>query len=193
VMAEAAARSGPTALLVAGPPPPPDLVTSAGPGGGQDDGGLDARRGAGADGAARALVDCDLRRSRLHQVFGLSNDVGCDHRRHGSRPRGVGPPRDPGAEPERLAAGPAVPRRGAPAQRQLPRLLDELGTRFDRIVLDSSPVALVTDAAILASLVDATLLVVRAAGRRACWPPGRPPCWATWASRWRARCSTTWT
>jgi succinoglycan biosynthesis transport protein ExoP len=37
-----------------------------------------------------------------------------------------------------------------------------LGEHYDRIILDSPPVAPVTDAAILSTRVDATVLVVRA-------------------------------
>jgi Mrp family chromosome partitioning ATPase len=41
------------------------------------------------------------------------------------------------------------------------RLLTQLGERYDRVILDSPPVGPVTDATILSTLADATLLVVR--------------------------------
>jgi len=59
---------------------------------------------------------------------------------------------------------------GAPSERPLGivrseilgSLIEELRRRFDRIVIDTPPTVPFTDAAILAALADATLLVVRA-------------------------------
>lgn len=42
------------------------------------------------------------------------------------------------------------------------RLLDQLRTRFDRVILDTPPVLPLADVAVLAPMVDGTLLVVRA-------------------------------
>ena len=42
------------------------------------------------------------------------------------------------------------------------QLLAELGERFDRVILDSPPLAAVTDSAIIAKLVDGAVFVVRA-------------------------------
>jgi len=42
------------------------------------------------------------------------------------------------------------------------RMLDQLRTRFDRVILDSPPVLPLADVAVLAPLVDGALLVVRA-------------------------------
>jgi capsular exopolysaccharide synthesis family protein len=46
------------------------------------------------------------------------------------------------------------------------RLIDELKSRFDRLIIDSPPVCLVTDAVVAAKRVDATILVVRAGQTR---------------------------
>ncbi len=42
------------------------------------------------------------------------------------------------------------------------RMLDQLRTRFDRVILDTPPVLPLADVAVLAPIVDAVLLVVRA-------------------------------
>jgi len=42
------------------------------------------------------------------------------------------------------------------------RMLDQLRTRFDRVILDTPPVLPLADVAVLAPMVDGTLLVVRA-------------------------------
>jgi Mrp family chromosome partitioning ATPase len=41
-------------------------------------------------------------------------------------------------------------------------LINELGERFDRVVIDSPPLVAVTDSAIISTLVDAAVFVVRA-------------------------------
>ena len=41
------------------------------------------------------------------------------------------------------------------------RLLDELGEKFDRVVIDSPPIVAVTDSTIISTLVDGTVFVVR--------------------------------
>jgi len=164
VMAEAA-RQIRTNLLFSSPDRPHRriLVTSAGPGEGKTMVASTLAVALAQTGQRVLLVDCDLRRSRLHQVFGVSSDAGVttsvmDHSRAASAPR---PTLVPNLSV--LPAGPAVATPAELLQSDSFRaLLDELGTRFDRIVLDSSPVALVTDAAILASLADATILVARA-------------------------------
>jgi len=40
--------------------------------------------------------------------------------------------------------------------------LKQVSARFDRVIIDSSPLVAVTDAAILSTLVDGTVVVVRA-------------------------------
>jgi succinoglycan biosynthesis transport protein ExoP len=61
--------------------------------------------------------------------------------------------------------------------------LDDLMTRFDRVVIDSPPLVAVTDSAILSTLVDGTVFVVRAfktarttsrQGLRALWDVDAP-------------------
>jgi Mrp family chromosome partitioning ATPase len=42
------------------------------------------------------------------------------------------------------------------------KFLSDLGDRFDRIVIDSPPIVPVTDSAIISTLVDGTVFVVRA-------------------------------
>jgi Mrp family chromosome partitioning ATPase len=41
-------------------------------------------------------------------------------------------------------------------------LLDEVSSKFDRVVLDSPPIVAVTDSAIVSTLVDGVVFVVRA-------------------------------
>jgi capsular exopolysaccharide synthesis family protein len=109
------------------------------------------------------LVDCDLRRPSVHQLFGLSEAPG------------LGDVLMNAAELEQalvllpehhltvLPAGlpPSNPAEliGSSAMR---RILDTLRTRFDRILIDVPPVAPLADLHILAPMVDALLMIVRA-------------------------------
>jgi capsular exopolysaccharide synthesis family protein len=42
------------------------------------------------------------------------------------------------------------------------KMIDDLSTRFDRIIIDSAPLVAVTDAAIISTIADGTVFVVRA-------------------------------
>ena len=109
------------------------------------------------------LLDCDLRRPSIHQLFGLAEAPG------------LGDVLMNAAELEQalvllpehhltvLPAGlpPSNPAEliGSAAMR---RVLDTLRTRFDRILIDVPPVAPLADLHILAPMVDALLMIVRA-------------------------------
>jgi protein-tyrosine kinase len=107
------------------------------------------------------LIDADLRRPSIHDVFGISNQYGlCE----ALRP-------DPGelqfarVSPMLwvLPAGPpdANPMRALASDR-MERFLDEVGSSFDWILLDAPPVALMADAGVLARLTRAVILVIGA-------------------------------
>ncbi len=109
------------------------------------------------------LVDCDLRRSRLHRVFKKSNAAGVTSvlAEPDTLAAALGETQVP--DLMLLAAGPAAPN---PAEllesESMKRLLARLEERFDRIVIDSPPALVVTDSTILSTRVDTTVLVLRA-------------------------------
>jgi capsular exopolysaccharide synthesis family protein len=109
------------------------------------------------------LVDCDLRRPRIHRIFGKDSGAGLTTALldESALDRVIQATEVPGLFV--LPSGPLPPN---PADlmhsERFRALIGELRGRFDRIVFDSSPVAPVTDATILSAYVDATLLVVRA-------------------------------
>jgi capsular exopolysaccharide synthesis family protein len=109
------------------------------------------------------LVDCDLRRPRIHRVFGMSGDDGLTTALldDTALDRAI-----QASEVPNLSVLPAGPIPPNPADlmhsERFRAIIAELRGRFDRVVLDSSPIAPVTDATILSAYVDATMLVVRA-------------------------------
>lgn len=109
------------------------------------------------------LVDCDLRRPRIHRIFDRAGDTGVTNVILGEATV------DEVAKEsmvQNLWAVPAGPVPPNPADMlhsaRFRKFLDDLSERFDRVVIDSPPVAAVTDSAVLSTLAEGTVFVVRA-------------------------------
>lgn len=109
------------------------------------------------------LVDCDLRRPRVHRVFGRKNDVGV------TTALLEGTPAETVAfetEVPNLWVTPAGPLPPNPAELlhsdRFKAYLKDLAEHFDRVIVDSPPVVTVTDGVVLSTLVDGVVLVARA-------------------------------
>ncbi|HEY3886243.1 MAG TPA: CpsD/CapB family tyrosine-protein kinase [Vicinamibacterales bacterium] len=109
------------------------------------------------------LVDADLRRPSVHDLFGLSETPGLTGVLMG------GATLDEALVPvpdQRLTVLPAgsIPSRPAEllASSAMRRTLDTLRSQFDRVILDMPPVEPLADVSITAALVDGVLLIVRA-------------------------------
>jgi capsular exopolysaccharide synthesis family protein len=108
------------------------------------------------------LIDCDLRRPRVHRIFKVPSDEGLTSAlvETSMQPRIH---ETPVPNLSVLAAGPIPPNPAELLQSEKFRtLLQRLQRDYDHIILDSSPIVAVTDATILSTLVDATVVVVRA-------------------------------
>ncbi len=110
------------------------------------------------------LVDCDLRRPRVHEFFGLTNEVGLTSVLLGETPVEDALVAVPGATClSVLPSGPIPPN---PSEllsgERTAALLGKLADSADVVVLDSSPVLPVTDAVVLAARADGVLLVAAA-------------------------------
>lgn len=114
-------------------------------------------------GRSTLLVDADLRRPRVHKVFGVSKDVGLTSLVVGeaSLREAVRPTNIDGLSV--LPAGPIPPN---PSEllhsAAFGRLKEDLLLQYDWVIFDSPPIGAVTDAAVLAPQLDGVLLVVRA-------------------------------
>jgi len=143
------------------------LVTSAGPAEGKTTVATSMAIAIAQTGQSVCLVDCDLRKPRVHAVFGERNDQGVTTAllEPGQLPSLVLETQVPHLSI--LRAGPTPPN---PADlmhsEAFGRVLNELRAQFDRVVIDSPPIGLVTDGVILSTRVDATVLVVRALATR---------------------------
>ena len=144
------------------------LVTSSGPGEGKST-AIANLAVAMADGdRVIVLVDADLRRPSQHELFGLSNERGLSDMFR-SESAFDDPPLQPvpNSTLKVLTSGPLPP---IPSQLLAARKMDEVIARLleraDMVLFDAPPVVAVTDASLLASKVDAVLLVVRAGDTR---------------------------
>jgi len=116
-----------------------------------------------AKGGQRVIVlCCDLRRPRVHEFFGLDNRVGFTSILLGETPLSDAiqdVPAD-GLPLRLVASGPLPPN---PAEllssNRAASVIEALHERCDLLLIDSPPVVPVTDALVLAGLVDAVLLV----------------------------------
>ncbi len=108
------------------------------------------------------ILDCDMRRPRLHRIFGRSNDAGVTTALLDidSLDSAISQTDVPNLHV--LPSGPLPPN---PADllhsEAFARLLGALGKRYKRVIIDTPPVVPVTDAAVLSTKVDGTVLVVR--------------------------------
>jgi succinoglycan biosynthesis transport protein ExoP len=142
------------------------LVTSAGPTEGKSTTAANLAAVMAQAGLKAIVVDADLRRPRLHRVFGIHPRGGLT----GSLLEGSMDGRLQPSQVEGLAVLPAGERPPNPSEllgsRRLRELLGLLTQHVDMVVIDSPPVLPVTDAAVLAQSVDGVLLVVDAGETR---------------------------
>ena len=142
------------------------LVTSAGPDEGKSTTLSNLAVSIAQAGRRVILVDGDLRRPRLHELFGLDNRQGLTT--VVSQAGGDIPLQESGVDGLRvLAAGP-LPDIPADliASPAVETLIATLREQADIVLFDAPPVVTVTDAAVLASKVDGVLLVINAGRTR---------------------------
>jgi polysaccharide biosynthesis transport protein len=108
------------------------------------------------------VVDCDLRRAQLHQRLGLAREPGLTDCfvKHADFDALIQPTDMPNLHA--LTAGPLPPSPPAIlARKSVADLLEDLRGRFEWILVDSPPLASVTDALLLARHADVVVMVVQ--------------------------------
>ncbi|MBK9181073.1 MAG: polysaccharide biosynthesis tyrosine autokinase [Acidimicrobiales bacterium] len=111
-----------------------------------------------------AMVDCDLRRPRVHEFFGLANDTGFTTVLLGDTPLSSALLEVPGEDRLLLLPSGATPPNPSEllSTRRTAEVLEGLTGMADVVLIDSPPLLPVTDGLVLSASVDATLLVVTA-------------------------------
>ena len=153
-----------TSLLLssAGKPPKTILVTSSQPAEGKTTTGINTAFMLAQTGAEVLMMDCDLRRPRLHAQFGLPNTAGLTTWLSGERDLDrLMQICDKAPNLHVLTSGPVPPN---PAEllgsEEMRKLLAILSERYAHIIIDSPPAISFTDASILSTMVDGVILVV---------------------------------
>jgi len=141
------------------------LVTSAGPAEGKTTVACCIAIAMAQAGKRVLLIDCDLRRPRIHRIFrgrGVDSGPGLT-----SALLDVG--RDDyvlTTEVPNLSVIPAGPIPPNPSEllhsERFRHFLEKVQGQYDQVILDSPPVVAVTDAVILSTMVDSAVLVIRA-------------------------------
>jgi non-specific protein-tyrosine kinase len=124
------------------------------------------------------VVDCDLRRPRVHHYFGMKNRHGVStvvtgHASVGDALQVVRPPAETASEPARpsegrggslrvLTSGPLPPNPGEiVTSRSIATLIQDLTTQSDLVLVDAPPFLAVGDAAALSRAVGGIMVVMR--------------------------------
>jgi capsular exopolysaccharide synthesis family protein len=112
------------------------------------------------------LIDADLRRPWVHEMFQLPNDSGLNDGVQGDGDRSIPLLRLTDHLTVLTAGRPDSDPMSVLSSERIKRVLGEAASRFDMVIVDTPPVGLLTDAHLLASLVDTVLLVVQAGSTR---------------------------
>ncbi|MFZ0389465.1 MAG: polysaccharide biosynthesis tyrosine autokinase, partial [Calditrichia bacterium] len=139
------------------------LITSSAPKEGKSTTAANLAITMAQNGNRTVIVDTDLRRPVLHSIFNQKKEMGVTN--YLVKKAGV----DELIKPtfidnlSLITSGPLPPNPSELLSTEAMReLIEELRQRFDAIIFDSPPVIAVTDSAILSSMVDGVVLVVKA-------------------------------
>ncbi|MFH0785376.1 MAG: polysaccharide biosynthesis tyrosine autokinase [Pseudomonadota bacterium] len=154
-------RSG-LLLSSADQPPRTILVTSMGPGEGKTATTINIARVFSQGGKRVLIIDCDLRRPRVHSVLEMQNDKGLSNYLSGNLNENIIHKVD-GEDIFAITAGSIPPNPSdLVGSKKLKLLIKKMAENFDFVLVDSPPVQSVTDSLALTQLVDGTVVVVRA-------------------------------
>ncbi len=139
------------------------LVTSPAPGDGKTTVAANLAIAFAHQGIRVLLVDADMRRGRMHELFRVPREPGLSQVLMGELPLEAVVRPTPVSDLFTISTG-RLP--DAPAElvgsASMRSVLEQLTRDFSMVVIDSPPVLAASDAAVISSLADATVMVVRA-------------------------------
>jgi capsular exopolysaccharide synthesis family protein len=155
-----------TSLLFssAGKPPQIILVTSSQPSEGKTTTAINTAITLAQSDAEVVIIDCDLRRPRLHTHFGMENTQGLTNYLSGERQTENLLKSYPDLPRLKVITSGPIPPNPAEllSSNEMKNLVQFLRGRFKHVIIDSPPAISFTDAAILSTLVDGVVLVAMA-------------------------------
>ena len=135
-------------------------VTSSGPGEGKTTTSTNLAETFAQSGNRVLIIDGDLRKPRVHKVFNLRNSRGLTNVLSGQNMIEE-VTQFAGSDITVITSGPIPPN---PSEllgsQKMKDIMTQLKQLYDVIIIDAPPVGVVTDAAILSTIVDGTILVV---------------------------------
>jgi polysaccharide biosynthesis transport protein len=158
-----AVRTLRTAMLLtsAGTAPRTVLLTSSVPGEGKSSMAMCLARINARGGRKTLLIDCDLRRPRLHELAGVENGRGLSDALLRNQDLQDVLRTDDRSGASFVTAGAPVPDPAALlASERMRKLLKDATGRYDLVILDSPPVLSVSDARVLSQAADKALFLV---------------------------------
>lgn len=154
-------RSG-LLLSAAEHPPRSILITSMAPKEGKTVTTINIARVLSQGNKKVLIIDCDLRRPRVHSIFAMQNDKGLSNFLTGNTQENI-ICKIPGEDLFIVPSGTIPPN---PAElvnsRKLRSFVEKMMENFDFVLVDSPPIQSVTDSLALSRIVDGTIVVVRA-------------------------------
>lgn len=109
------------------------------------------------------IIDCDLRRPKLHRLLGASANIGLSNLLMDPKKLNVTMNKIDSLGISVLLSGDIPPNPSELlASTRMQTLITALRTKFDYIIIDTPPVDLVIDSVVLSSLTDGVLFVVKA-------------------------------
>jgi len=143
-------------------PPKTIVITSMGPKEGKTSTTTNLARILAQNNKKVLVIDCDMRRPRMHSILGVPNEIGLSNYLSGTTKKNILHTLQ-GEEFAIITSGPIPPN---PAEllssKKLELMLEKMSEVYDHILLDSPPIQSVTDSLTLSKIVDGTILVVRA-------------------------------
>ncbi|CAN5524128.1 polysaccharide biosynthesis tyrosine autokinase [soil metagenome] len=153
-------------LSTAGRAPRSLLITSSLPSEGKTTTATNTAISLAQTGAKVLIMDADMRRPRLHSIFGVDNAAGLStllSNELSDNEIDLAVKQDEKTKLYLMTSGPIPPN---PAEligsEQMASLMRMLQTKFTHVVVDSPPIASFTDGVLIASMVDGVVLVVHA-------------------------------
>lgn len=144
-------------------PPKTILITSMEAQDGKTSTTINLARVLAQGGNSVLVIDCDLRRPRMHSLLGMANDIGLSMFLAGTTATENILFKVPDENISLVPSGPIPP---DPAEllgsKRMKELIETMAARYDFVLLDSPPVQSVTDSLALSQFVAGTVLVIRA-------------------------------
>ena len=156
-----------TGILFSSSKPSPQFiqVTSAGPQEGKTITTANVATVMAQSGSRVLIVDCDMRKPRVHDIFGIPNSRGLSDLLLDGEDWFSFIKKTTVPNLDLISCGtiPANPSELLGSKR-MQRLMTLLSEKYDRIIMDSPPILAVTDSIVLSRLVEGIILVVGAGG-----------------------------